>query len=64
MSALVQPGLVPRSYLLTTRAARPAGHAPTRWSRWSITGDAGWSHPMGPCPWVRHPRATGWVRHP
>jgi hypothetical protein len=49
MSALVRAGLVPRSYLLTPKAARPAGRAPTPWSRWTTAGGAGWSPPTGRC---------------
>ena len=59
MSALVRAGLVPRSYLLTTRAARAASRAPTRWCRWSTAGGAGWSPLMGRCRGCTMPARPG-----
>jgi deazaflavin-dependent oxidoreductase (nitroreductase family) len=61
MSALVRAGLVPRSYLLTTRGRKtgrprtnpvvPVDHSGRRWL----------VAPYGPVSWVRNARATGQV---
>jgi len=62
MSALVRAGLVPRSYLLTTRGRKtgrprtnpvvPVEHGGRRWL----------VAPYGPVSWVHHARAAGRVR--
>ena len=61
MSALVRAGLVPRSYLGTTRGrktGRPRTHPVVpvdhRGRRWLVA-------PYGPVSWVRNARATGQV---
>jgi deazaflavin-dependent oxidoreductase (nitroreductase family) len=61
MSALVRAGLVPRSYLLTTRGSKtgrprtnpvvPVEHGGRRWL----------VAPYGPVPWVHNARAAGRV---
>jgi deazaflavin-dependent oxidoreductase (nitroreductase family) len=62
MSALARAGLVPRSYLLTTRGRKtglphtnpvvPVEHGGRRWL----------VAPYGPVAWVHNARAAGWVR--
>ena len=50
MSALVRAGVVPRSYLLTTRGRKTGQPRTNPVARWSTAGGAGWSPPTGPCP--------------
>ena len=59
MSALVRAGLVPRSYLLTTRGRRTGRPRTNPVVPVEHEADGGWSHPTGPCPGSATPGPPG-----